>query len=122
MDRQIELTTSYNTLFDAIVTTTEESFSLESTKVADNQYNVTTESVSVSVVCNDNQYNTVTVFINNVTIPDNPQIGSLTININGDMDESLHNVPRAIRKTINDYIDAIYDVLDSWIDGTFGEE
>jgi hypothetical protein len=116
MQRQINLATTYNTLFDLIVETTETSFSATATNPADNQYNVLTESLQVNVICNDNEYNTITVFIYNLTVTENVQIGVLQININGDMDESLHNIPRAVRRVVNDYIDDIYDALDSWID------
>ena len=116
MERQIALTTKYNQLFDLIVTTAEESLSITATNPADNQYNVEDTDLVVSIICNDTQYNTVTVYINNPAAIENPQVGVLTININGDMDESLHNIPRAIRRKINDFIDDIYDALDSWID------
>ena len=116
MQRQINLATTYNTLFDLIVETTETSFSATATNPADNQYNVQTESLQVNVICNDNEYNTISVFIYNPAVTENVQIGVLQININGDMDESMHNIPRALRRIVNDYIDAVYDALDSWID------
>lgn len=116
MERQIGLATTYNTLFDLIVTTTETSFSVTATNPADNQYNVETVDIRINVICNDNDYNTITIYIYNPATLENPQIGVLQINKNGDMDESLHNVPRAMRRIINDYIDDIYDALDSWID------
>lgn len=116
MERQLALTTSYNTLFDLIVTTAETSLGVTATNPADNQYNIEDTDLAVSIVCNDTQYNTVTVYINNPANPENPQIGVLTINVNGDMDESLHNIPRAIRRKVNDFIDDVYDALDSWID------
>jgi hypothetical protein len=116
MQRQINLATTYNTLFDLIVETTETSFSATATNPADNQYNVLTESLQVNVICNDNEYNTISVFIYNPAVTENVQIGVLQININGDMDESMHNTPRALRRAVNDYIDDVYDALDSWID------
>ena len=116
MQRQINLATTYNTLFDLVVETTETSFSATATNPADNQYNVQTESLQVNVICNDNEYNTISVFIYNLAVTENVQIGVLQININGDIDESLHNIPRALRRAVNDYIDNIYDALDSWID------
>ena len=122
MNRQIELATGYNTLFDLIVTATETSFSTQSTNPADNQYNIVTADVEADVICNDSQYNTITVYIYDIE-GDNSQIGTLSISLNGDMDESLHNVPRSIRRIVNNYIDDVYDALDSWIDGaTNGEE
>lgn len=116
MQRQINLATTYNTLFDLIVETTETSFSATATNPADNQYNVQTESLQVNVICNDNEYNTISVFIYNLAVTENVQIGVLQININGDIDESLHNIPRAMRRAVNDYIDDVYDAIDSWID------
>ena len=122
MNRQIELATGYNTLFDLIVTTTETSLETVSTSPADNQYNIVATDVEADVVCNDTQYNTVTVYIYDLN-NEHSQIGTLAISLNGDMDESLHNVPRSIRRIVNNYIDDIYDALDSWIDGaTNGEE
>ena len=116
MQRQINLATTYNTLFDLVVETTETSFSATATNPADNQYNVQTESLQVNVICNDNEYNTISVFIYNLAVTENVQIGVLQININGDIDESLHNIPRAMRRAVNDYIDDVYDAIDSWID------
>jgi hypothetical protein len=116
MQRQINLATTYNTLFDLVVETTETSFSATATNPADNQYNVLTEGLQVNVICNDNEYNTVSVFIYNLAVTENVQIGVLQININGDIDESLHNIPRALRRAVNDYIDDVYDAIDSWID------
>ena len=115
MNRQINLATGYNTLFDLIVTTTETSLETASTSPADNQYNIITSAVEADVICNDNQYNTITVYIYDVE-NEHAQIGTLSISLNGDMDESLHNVPRSIRRIVNDYIDDIYDAIDSWID------
>ena len=116
MERQIALTTKYNQLFDLMVTTSETSFDTTSTNPADNQYNIDDTDVTVSIICNDNQYNIITIYINTPAATENPQIGVLSINIDGDMDESLHNIPRAIRRKVNDYIDDLYDALDSWID------
>jgi hypothetical protein len=117
MERQIALATTYNTLFDLVVTTTETSFSVTATNPADNQYNVETADIRVNVICNDNDYSTITIYIYNPATLENPQIGALQISKNGDIDESLHNVPRAMRRIVNDYIDDIYEALDSWIDG-----
>ena len=116
MERQIALATTYNTLFDLMVTTTETSFSVTATNPADNQYNVETADIRVNVICNDNDYSTITIYIYNPATLENPQIGVLQISKNGDMDESLRNVPRTMRRLVNDYIDDIYEALDSWID------
>jgi hypothetical protein len=115
MDTQIGLTTLYNTLFDLIVTTTETSFETLSTNPADNMYVVSTDSLRIDVICNDNQYNTITVNIINKLDSNETNIGTIQVNINGDVDESTHNIPRAVRRTINDYIEAIYEVIDEWI-------
>lgn len=115
MERQIALATTYNTLFDLMVTTTETSFAVTATNPADNQYNVETADIRVNVICNDNDYSTSTIYIYNPATLENPQIGVLQISKNGDIDESLHNVPRTLRRAVNDYIDDVYDALDSWI-------
>ena len=116
MNRQINLTTKYNQLFDLIVTTAETSLDATATNPADNQYNVTLEALDVSIICNDNEYNTVNVYLYNRASQEGNMLGNLTININGDIDETLHNVPRTLRRTINDFIDDIYDAIDGWID------
>lgn len=116
MERQIELATTYNTLFDLMVTTTETSLESTATNPADNQYNVDTTDLNVNIICNDNQYNTITIYLYATALQEGSQIGVLQININGDMDESLHNIPRTIRRKVNDYIDDLYDAIDSWID------
>lgn len=116
MERQIELATTYNTLFDLMVTTTETSLESTATNPADNQYNVDTADLIVNVFCNDNQYNTITIYLYTPVLQESTQIGVLQININGDMDESLHNIPRAVRRKVNSYIDDIYDAIDGWID------
>lgn len=115
METQIGLTTLYNTLFDLIVTTTETSFETQSTNPTDNMYVVSTDSLRIDVICNDNQYNTITVNIISKLDSNETNIGTVQININGDIDESMHNIPRAVRRTINDYIEAIYEVIDEWI-------
>jgi len=115
METQIGLTTLYNTLFDLIVTTTETSFETQSTNPTDNMYVVSTDSLRIDVICNDNQYNTITVNIISKFDSNETNIGTVQININGDIDESMHNIPRAVRRTINDYIEAIYEVIDEWI-------
>lgn len=120
METQIGLTTLYNTLFDLIVTTTETSFETQSTNPADNMYVVSTESLRIDVICNDNQYNTITVNIANKLDPNETNIGTIQININGDIDETMHNIPRAVRRIINDYIEAIYEVIDEWINEQTG--
>ena len=122
MERQVALATTYNTLFDLMVTTTETSLGITATCPMDNQYVVTDTDIEVVVICNDNQYNTITIYINNLAVTTDSQVGTLQININGDMDESLHNVPRAIRRKVNTYIDDLYDALDSWIDNNDSEE
>lgn len=120
METQIGLTTLYNTLFDLIVTTTETSLATQSTNPTENMYIVTTDSLRIDVICNDNQYNTITVNIIGKISETESNVGTLQININGDIDESLHNIPRTIRKSINDYIDDIYDAVDGWIDEQTG--
>lgn len=115
METQIGLTTLYNTLFDLIVTTTETSFETQSTNPTDNMYVVSKDSLRIDVICNDNQYNTITVNIINTIDSNETNIGTVQININGDIDESMHNIPRAVRRTINDYIEAVYEVIDEWI-------
>ena len=115
MQRQIGLTTKYNELFDTIVTAVETSMEVTTTNPAENQWDAVTELVGVNVICNDTQYNTITVYINDIAATMNPQVGVVNIGIDGGIDESLHNVPRAIRRTVTGLIDDIYDAVDAWI-------
>lgn len=117
MERQINSATKYNQLFDLMVETTETSFSTTSTMQGDNRYDVTTSSIVIQVICNDNDWNTVTIYILDPAHPEEGnQVGVVTINVNGGVDETFHNIPRALRRIINDYVDDIYDAIDGWID------
>ena len=124
MERQIDLATKFNTLFDIVVTASEESLSASSTNPSENRYDVANEYLTTQIVCNDNEWNTVIVYIiDPAREGESSNIGTLTINSNGEIDEILHNVPRAIRRIVNDYIDSIYEAIEQWInDSNNGDE
>lgn len=116
MERQIALATKFNTIFDIIVTASETSLGASSTNPSENRYDVANEYLNTQIVCNDNDWNTVVVYIIDPSRQgESANIGTLTINGNGEIDETLHNIPRAIRRIVNDYIDDIYEAIEEWI-------
>ena len=122
MNNQIQKTTLYNTLFDVVVTTSEESLGVTSTNPADNQYNLTTTNFVSIVVCNDNDWNTVSVGIDDTALGTQARIADLQINIRGDIEEVYHNIPRSIRRAVMDYVDDIFEAVEQWINGDNLEE
>lgn len=118
MERQIALATKFNTIFDIVVTASEVSLEATSTNPSENRYDVANEYLNTQIVCNDNDWNTVVVYIiDPARQGESANVGTLTINGNGEIDETLHNIPRAIRRIVNDYIDDIYEAIEEWIDG-----
>lgn len=115
MNNQIAKATSYNTLFDIVVCTSEESLSAQSVNPADNQYIITTPSFSTIIVCNDNDWNTITVSID-VPALESARVADIQINIMGQMEEDYHNIPRSIRSQIFDLVDDIYEAVQGWVD------
>lgn len=115
MNNQIQKTTLYNTLFDVVVTTSEESLGVISSQPADNQYNLTTTDFAVAVVCNDNDWNTVSIYIDDPALNEQARIADLQINVHGDIEEVYHNIPRSIRKAVMNYVDDIFDAIEQWI-------
>ena len=116
MNNQIAKATTYNTLFDIVVCTTEESLSTQSTNPADNQYIITTSSFSTMIVCNDNDWNTITVSIDVPALESAARVADIQINIMGEMEEDYHNIPRMIRTQIFNLVDDIYEAVQGWID------
>ena len=115
MNNQIQKTTLYNTLFDVVVTTSEDSLGVTSTNPASNQYNLETVAFSVGVICNDNEWNTVTLFIDDNALGTQARIADLQINIHGDIEETYHNIPRAIRSAVMNYVDDIFEAVEQWV-------
>ena len=115
MNNQIAKATAYNTLFDVVVCTSEESLSTQSVNPADNQYIINTQSFNVIIVCNDNDWNTITVSID-VSALESARVADIQINIMGQMEEDYHNIPRSIRSQIFDLVDDIYEAVQGWID------
>lgn len=116
MERQIALATKFNTMFDIVVTASEESLGASSTNPSENRYDVANEYLNTQIICNDNDMNTIIVYIiDPAREGESSNIGTITVNGNGEIDEILHNVPRSIRRIVNDYIDAIYEAIEEWI-------
>lgn len=115
MNNQIAKATAYNTLFDVVVCTSEESLSAQSVNPADNQYIINTQSFNVIIVCNDNDWNTITVSID-VSALESARVADIQISIMGQMEEDYHNIPRSIRSQIFGLVDDIYEAVQGWID------
>lgn len=115
MDDAIANTTLYNELFDLIVTTTETSFSETATELMDNCYRVTYDNkLEIIITCNDNVNNTLSVSVNYT--PASQHIADFGISITGNLEETYHTVPRAVRSALFGYADDIAEALDSFID------
>lgn len=115
MNNMITKTTQYNTLFDAVVTTSEESLNVTSSNPTDNQYNLITTDFTVAVVCNDNDWNTVSIYIDDPALGDQSRVADLQINVHGDIEEIYHNIPRSIRRAVMNYVDDIFEAIEQWI-------
>jgi hypothetical protein len=113
MDAAIANATAFNTLFDLLVTTSETAFDVTGTNPTENQWNVDGDVIKVAIVCNDNIWNTCTISI--IQTSTNQQVGTLGVNINGVIEETYHTLPRAIRHDVYDYVDAIYEAVEGWI-------
>lgn len=122
MNNQIQKTTNYNTLFDVVVTTSEESLGVTSTNPADNQYNLETINFASMIVCNDNEWSTITIGIDDLALGTQARIADLQINIHGDIEEVYHNIPRSIRSAVMNYVDDIFEAVEQWINGNDLEE
>lgn len=122
MNNQIQKTTNYNTLFDVVVTTSEESLGVTSTNPADNQYNLETINFASMIICNDNEWSTITIGIDDLALGTQARIADLQINIHGDIEEVYHNIPRSIRSAVMNYVDDIFEAVDQWINGNDLEE
>lgn len=122
MNNQIQKTTNYNTLFDVVVTTSEESLGVTSTNPADNQYNLETVNFASMIVCNDNEWSTITIGIDDLALGTQARIADLQINIHGDIEEVYHNIPRSIRSAVMNYVDDIFEAVEQWINGNDLEE
>lgn len=115
MNNMITKTTQYNTLFDVVVTTSEESLGITSSNPTDNQYNLITTDFTVAVVCNDNDWNTVSIYIDDPALGDQSRVADLQINVHGDIEEIYHNIPRSIRRAVMNYVDDIFEAIEQWI-------
>lgn len=122
MNNQIQKTTNYNTLFDVVVTTSEESLGVTSTNPADNQYNLETVNFASMIICNDNEWSTITIGIDDLALGTQARIADLQINIHGDIEEVYHNIPRSIRSAVMNYVDDIFEAVEQWINGNDLEE
>lgn len=117
MNGQIEKSRTYNGMFDAAVTAVETAASGSAVQVADNQFSVTSNTLTTYITCSDNDYATINVNIDYQADTGNMQrVADLNVNINGAYEETYHSIPRAIRSAVfdivNDVIDAVCGFLD----------
>lgn len=118
MNRQIEKSRTYNGMFDAAVTAVETAGSGSAVQVSDNQFSVTSNTLTTYITCSDNDYATINVNIDYQTGTGNMQrVADLNVNIDGAYEETYHSIPRAIRSAVfdivNDVIDAVCGFLDN---------
>jgi hypothetical protein len=118
MNGQIEKSRTYNGMFDAAVTAVETVTSGSAVQVADNQFSVTSNTLTTYITCSDNDYATINVNIDYQADTGNMQrVADLNVNINGAYEETYHSIPRAIRSAVfdivNDVIDAVCGFLDN---------
>lgn len=122
MNNQIGKARTYNTLFDTVVCTAEESLSVTSTHPAENQFDLSTQSFNVGIICNDNDWNTISVFIDVPALDTGARVADIEINAQGGIEEDYHNIPRALRPVIFGLIDDIYEAVHGYVDGSNEEE
>jgi len=118
MNRQIEKSRTYNGMFDAAVSAVESAASGSAVQVSDNQFSVTSNTLTTYITCSDNDYATINVNIDYQTGTGNMQrVADLNVNIDGAYEETYHSIPRAIRSAVfdivNDVIDAVCGFLDN---------
>lgn len=118
MNRQIEKSRTYNGMFDAAVSAVETAGSGSAVQVSDNQFSVTSNTLTTYITCSDNDYATINVNIDYQTGTGNMQrVADLNVNIDGAYEETYHSIPRAIRSAVfdivNDVIDAVCGFLDN---------
>lgn len=116
MNGQIEKSRTYNGMFDAAVTAVETATSASAVQVADNQFSVTSNTLTTYITCSDNDYATINVNIDYQAAAGMQRVADLTVNVDGVYEETYHSIPRAIRSAvfniINDVIDAICTLLE----------
>lgn len=116
MNGQIEKSRTYNGMFDAAVTAVETATSASAVQVADNQFSVTSNTLTTYITCSDNDYATINVNIDYQAAAGMQRVADLNVNINGTYEENYHSIPRAIRSAVfdivNDVIDAVCGFLD----------
>lgn len=122
MTEQIEKTKVYNTLFDVVVEASEVSLKTPSTNPGDNQYVITTAEFTSTIICNDNEWNTISVYIDIPELGDQGRIANLQINAHGNIEETYHNVPRSIRKSVMDYVDDVFEAIEGMINANTKED
>lgn len=115
METQMSKVRAYNTLFDLVVTTSEESLFITSTNPADNQYTITGESFTTNIICNDNDWNTVSVYIDVPALDTAARVAEIQINIQGGIEENYHSIPRSVRTQVMNLIDDIFEAVEGWI-------
>ena len=105
-------------MFDAAVTAVETATSPSAVQVADNQFSVTSNTLTTYITCSDNDYATINVDIDYQAGTGNMQrVADLNVNINGAYEENYHSIPRAIRNTVFSIINDVIDAICGYIEG-----
>lgn len=118
MNGQIEKSRTYNGMFDVAVTAVETATSASAVQVADNQFSVTSNTLTTYITCSDNDYATINVDIDYQADTGNMQrVADLNVNINGAYEENYHSIPRAIRNTVFSIINDVIDAICGYIEG-----
>ena len=100
MNGQIEKSRTYNGMFDAAVTAVETATSASAVQVADNQFSVTSNTLTTYITCSDNDYATINVDIDYQAAAGMQRVADLTVNVDGVYEETYHSIPRAIRSAV----------------------
>jgi hypothetical protein len=131
MNRQIEKSRTYNGMFDAAVSAVETAASGSAVQVSDNQFSVTSNTLTTYITCSDNDYATINVNIDYQTGTGNMRrVANLNVNIDGAYEETYITCSDNDYATINVNIDYQVDTgnmqrvadLNVNIDGVYYEE
>lgn len=113
LDKRITKETINHEVFSLIVETTESQWNCTSQMTSENVFEAsnTTDGITSTMVIND-EYDYTTIILRQ---PDGNDLGSITCHSNGEINESYNKLPRAIRVVVYDYVDAIAEAIDDYI-------
>lgn len=113
LDKRITKETINHEVFSLIVETTESQWNCTSQMTSENVFEAsnTTDGITSTMVIND-EYDYTTIILRQ---PDGNDLGSIVCHANGEINESYNKLPRAIRVVVYDYVDAIAEAIDDYI-------